>query len=239
MRLLISTAIALTAALVAAGPAIDLMAAPKPRNPPVKITFADHTSHNITSDLGGSYENGQSGVVAYINKSSNGELVFYQNPTPGVSPRMLQLFFRECIGTCTGAPFPSGFTRVNIIAGIRAPNESPIAGGLLGMSVTPSGDYRTGLKINIPLDSDPAFWTLCMTPTNADGFCGISDHSTPARIVRDDFDHWTVTASAVDGTDVGELFRETGNGRNKIISLEGTYSMPFSFTVQCVNSNCS
>ena len=45
MRLLISTALALTVALVAAGPTIDLAAAPKPQNIPVAVRFSDEASN--------------------------------------------------------------------------------------------------------------------------------------------------------------------------------------------------
>lgn len=243
MRLLISTAIALTAALVAAGPAIDLMAAPKPSNPRVTITFADDAAHNIKSDGGGDYVDGSGGVGAYIDRTT-GVLNFGTSSGNTTTGRELQFDFGDCIAGCIangeplpiGAPYPSGYARAIIQAGVRTADGIKLPGGLLGMSV--GSTLWSGVKLNIPLDSDPAYWTLCMVFQNTDGFCAISAQSTPARIVRSAPDVWTITAT-VDDNDVGELFNEVGGGRNRTIHFEGTYSMPFSFTVQCVNSNCS
>ena len=83
-----------------------------------------------------------------------------------------------------------------IQAGVRTADGTKLPGGLLAMSVGSTGELWSGVKINIPLDSDPAYWTLCLAFQNTDGFCAISAHGTPARIVRSALDVWTITATA-------------------------------------------
>ena len=73
MRLLIFPALALTGALVAVVPAIDLAAAPpnRPRNIKVVVEFPlDETNNKIQSDTQGAYQDGVDGVNAYIAASS-------------------------------------------------------------------------------------------------------------------------------------------------------------------------
>lgn len=244
MRLLISTAIALTAALVAAGPAIDLAAAaPKPKTalPRVEITFADDPSHNLQSD-GGPYEDGQNGVTAYID--STGHLIFGSGAGNGPGPiRQLFFSFEHCTDVpClplgyelpVGAPHPFGYARAGFIVGVRGDDGNALPGRLLGMPVNENKELRSGINLTIPLDDDPDYWTLCLTPTDVTGFCALSDHSTPARIIRKGLGDWTIFATT---TEVGELINENDQGRPRIIEFLGTYSMPFSFDVHCV-ANC-
>lgn len=237
MRLLISTALALTAALVAAGPAIDLSAAPKPANPRVKLTFVDDQFYKIQSDDGQPYTDGTGGVSGYIDLT-NGALYF----GTGNSGRKLQFSFDQCTSGClpasfvppVGAPYPSGSTKATIFAGVRDGGGNKIPGGMLGMS--PGGvPLWSAIHLNMPLDDDPAYWTLCMNSPNADGFCAFSARSTPARIIRTAPGAWTISAIA---GEVGELINDKGSkGRTRIIEYLGTYSMSFSFTVECV-ANC-
>jgi hypothetical protein len=243
MRLLTATAIALTIALVTAGPAHDLIAAPRPHNPRVTVTFADDEGLNIKSDGRGAYTHGSGGVIAYLD-GTTGELIFSTSTNTGT--RELQFLFDDCVAACiepdeplpVGAPYPTGYAAAGILAGVRTVDGVKLSGGLLAMPVGSTGDWRSGVKINIPLDSDPAYWTLCRAFSTTEGICAISDNSMPARIIRNAADLWTISA-AVDDTDITELFNEVSIGRKRTIEYEGAYSMPFSFTVQCVNATCS
>lgn len=237
MRLLISTALALTAALVAAGPASDLAAAPPASTVPVRFTFADDPSHKIASDGLGLYQNG-SGVSAVIDPSRNGELIIYSVKSGKVAQRGFTLTFDDCIGTCGTVPFLPWLTGAQLIAGVRQPDGTSNPGGMLTMPVGASG-FRAGFKAYLG-SINSVQWTVCMTPGDAGHFCANSTgekSSTPTRIVRTATDEWTISADSVDPrSDVGALFTETSTRRSTTITLQGKYAMPFSMTVQCVNA---
>ena len=80
MRLLIVPVIAVISAFIAAVPAIDVLAAPKPAHPRVQLTFTDGVLPDgaiarIQSDGTGAYEDGSRNVTAYID-ATTGELIF-------------------------------------------------------------------------------------------------------------------------------------------------------------------
>lgn len=240
MRLLISTAIALTAALVAAGPAIDVAAAPKNRPKDIKVivSFQDRDSDNILGDGGGAYQDGAGGVVAYIAASANGALTFTTN-SYNTAGRTLQFFFDDCLlvpADCN-APWGSLNEKSGILANALRNGVVP-DGGILAMTV--NEELSAWAKINIPLDSDPAFWNVCFDSRKVVGPCGAAPGgtSTDARIRRDASDHWTIFANGT--SDRADLIRDSDTRKSRTYTVMGTYSMPFEFTVQCVNSaDCS
>ena len=230
MRQLVCTAIVIAAGLVAGGPVTDLVAAPpRPRTIPVIITFSDQPSDKIRSDSGQPYQDGVNSVNAYIDASNNGALIFGAGRA-----RTLQFLFDNCLlapQDCN-APWPSlneqsGFL-VNVLRGGVVPN-----GGLMAMAV--NEELAAWAKINIPLDSDPAFWNVCFDSRKVVGPCGIASGgtSTDARIRRDTAGQWTMWATSAERAD---LIRDSDTPKNRTFTVMGTYSMPFSFTVQCVNA---
>jgi hypothetical protein len=239
MRLLISTAIALTAALVAAGPAIGLAAAPKNRPSDIKVivSFQDRAGDRIQSDGGGDYEDGVGGVVAYIASSDNGALIFGTN-TSNQAGRTLQFFFDDCLSASADcdAPWSSLNEKSGLLANVLRDGSVP-AGGLTAMA--DNEELAVWIKFNIPLDSDPAYWNVCFDSRKVVGPCGApGSTSTDARIRRDASDHWTIFANAT--SDRADLIRDSNTRKSRTYTVMGTYSMPFEFTVQCVNSaDCS
>jgi hypothetical protein len=235
MRLLISTALALTAALVAAGPAIDLTAAPnnRPRDIRVSVTIHDNDGDRIQSDGGGIYEDGKEGVLASINTSNNGALGF--GTIQNSATRTLQFFFDDCLSLPVDceAEWPSlnepGGLQGNVLRGDVVP-----AGGLMAMT-TAEGELPMWIKFNIPLDSDPAYWNVCFDSRKVIGPCSQdpSNTSTDARIRRIASDEWRISANS---TDRGDLIRDIKAGKNRTYTSMGTYSMPFTLTVKCLNA---
>src|SRR5262249_54054420 len=113
-------------------------------------------------------------------------------------------------------------------------NGTEPVGGLMGMAV--SEELALWAKIDIPLDSDPAYWNVCFDSRKVIGPCGAAPGgtSTDAHIRRDASDHWTIFANVADRAD---LIRDSQtNKRSRTFTTMGTYSMPFSFTVRCVNA---
>lgn len=240
MRLLISTAIALTAVFVAAGTAIDLAAAPKNRPQDIKVivTFDDKDGDKIQSDGGSAYQDGVGGVVAYIAASANGELIFSTN-TFNTAGRTLQFSFDNCllVGGCN-APWPSLDEKSGLQANVLRNGVVP-AGGLTAMTTT-EGELSAWIKFNIPLDTDSAYWNVCFDSRKVVGPCGLAPGgtSTDARIRRVASDEWTISANGIG--DRGDLIRDSQTKKSRTFTVMGTYSMPFSFTVKCVNAaDCS
>lgn len=243
MKLLISAAL-LVAVLLVAGTGIELAAAPPQTTVPVKFSFADDPTHKIASDLLGPYQDG-SVVSATIEPGSNGRLVIYWRASKTVPSRRFRLTFDDCIGTCYDVPFVSSLTTAQIIAGVRQPDGTP--GGLLTMPVGATG-FRAGVKMYLGAINS-VHWTLCQTPGDASGFCANSTGSTPTHIVRTAPASWTISADPEPRPDPydpdtdpragGELFTESSSGRNRSITMQGEYAMPFAMTVQCVTAaNC-
>lgn len=230
MRQLVCTVIAIAAGLIAGGPVTDLVAAPaRPRTIPVIITFADLPSDKIQSDSGQPYQDRVNDVNAYIDASNNGALIFGSGRS-----RTIQFVFDDCLSAPAdcNAPWPSlneqsGFL-TNVLRGGVVPN-----GGLTAMTV--NEELAAWAKINIPLDSDPAFWNVCFDSRKVVGPCGIASGGTSsdARIRRDAPGQWTIWATS---TERADLIRDSDTRKNRTFTVMGTYSMPFSFTVQCVNS---
>ncbi|MGE0816285.1 MAG: hypothetical protein AB7O28_08015 [Vicinamibacterales bacterium] len=234
MRLLIVPAI-LGVALIVGGPSVDLAAAPPLKNPSLKFWFGDNPGDKIVSDTPGvAYQDGVAGVVAYIDKANNGVLKIYGVRTT----RSIGFTFDTCLSNCGEVPFGASMVKTpQFNAGIRNVDGTLVANGMLGMAV--GTEHISGFHIWLGEHSG-AQWNLCLTNKNyATGYCGIADNedTTLTRVTRTAPGTWTFTASAtVPGTDVAELFKQVQlSGKQKSITSEGTYSMPFTLTVQCVN----
>ncbi|MGQ0735012.1 MAG: hypothetical protein ACT4QD_15320 [Acidobacteriota bacterium] len=234
MRLLISTAIALSAASVVTGPAIHGATPPnRPKDIKVAVTFRDDGGDKIQSDGRGPYADGVGGVVAYIATRDHGKLIF----GTGTAGRMLQFFFDDCLlppADC-GAPWSSLNERSGIHA--NALRNSPDGlvvpqGGLMAMAV--NEELAAWTKIDIPKDDDPAFYNVCFDSRKL-GPCGLAPGgtSTDARIRRVASDEWTIWANGTG--DRADVIRDSTTKGNRTFTLLGTYSMPFSLTVKCVN----
>jgi hypothetical protein len=229
MRLLISTVIALIAALGS-----GLIAAPsnRPRDAKVIVSFADRATDKIQDDQVGTYEDGVGGVVAYIaTASDNGALIFGTN-TQNTLGRTLQFFFDTClVASCS--PPSAYLNESSKILGNALRNGTEPVGGLMGMAV--GEELALWAKIDIPLDSDPAYWNVCFDSRKTIGPCGAAPGgtSTDAHIRRDASGQWTIFANVDDRAD---LIRDSQTKKSRTFTLMGTYSMPFSFTVQCVNA---
>jgi len=245
LRLFIVPAI-VGVALVARGPSVDLAAAPV-KNASVKFWLGDPSTpgvdnpgDKIQSDGGGIYQNGVDAVTAYIDKADNGRLVIYNGPR---SPRQMWILLDTCLptSTCDEFPFVERLGQVGFQTGPKNFDGSAVPDGLLGMAVGPAGE-RLAPFFTYLGDYDSAYWTLCKSLPDANTFCGASNNSTPARVVRTAADTWTFTAAAttVPRTDVSQLIKKTGNNRSTVITTQGSYVMPFTLTVQCVKmSECS
>ena len=230
MRLLFSTGLALTAALVAAGPGIDLAAAPnkRPGAFQVTVTFNNRGGDRIQSDglNGGSYQDRVGGVVAYIAASDSGALIF----STGSTGRKLTFFFDDCAGPLCGLP-PGGPTLVDR-AGFLS--HSLNFGGMTNMDV--GAVLEAWVKFDIPLDSDPNFWNVCFDADGHTAPCSVGDQSVNARIRRDTKATWTIFADPPpSGLGLAaDIIKDNGAKRNRYAAV-GTYSMPFELTVACVN----
>ena len=228
----------LATVLLALGLSPDgLQAAKAAKNIPLRVEFADGASDNIRSDGFGTYQDGVNGAVAYINSALHWSLTFATN-TFDTGGRQLNFFFGNCLlplPEICDYPFLSGNAVAQIQAAPRDVNGLPITNGLLGMPV--GQPLRAFIQLRVL--GQPDEWTLCMKP-ETDGFCGLSDNSTYARIVRVSSNLWefssTTEPDAYGGSDVADLLKTTGNGKRKMVSVEGTFSMPFRFTATCVNA---
>ncbi len=234
MRLLIFPAIALTGALVAVVPTIDLAAAPPNRTRDIKVVVEfppDETNNKIQSDGLDAYTDGVDGVNAYISASNNGALIF-STGGQNAAVRKLRFFFdNNCVAPAgCSAPWTSLDERAGLLANVRA-----LTGGLMAMPV--ATDLQALIKFDIPLDSDPAYYNVCFDKLKTVGPCGAAPNgtSTDARIRRTASGQWTIWA---DGNgDQADLIRDSQTRKTRTFATLGTYSMPFSFTVTCVNSN--
>ena len=236
MRLLTIPAIALTGALVAVVPAIDLAAAPpnRPRDIKVIVSFpVDETGNKIQSDGQGQYEDGVGGVVAYIAAGNNGALIFGANAF-NQAGRTLQFFFDACLLAPADCDAPWAFLneRSGLLANVLREGSVP-TGGLMAMDILE--ELSAWIKFDIPLDSDPAYYNVCFDSRKVVGPCGAAPGgtSTDARIRREASNVWTIWAN---GSDQADLIRDSQTKKNRTFTTLGTYSMPFSFTVTCVNS---
>ena len=108
------------------------------------------------------------------------------------------------------------------------------------MAMTIGEELSAWIKFDIPLDSDPAYYNVCFDSRKAVGPCGAAPGgtSTDARIRRTASGEWTIWANGIG--DKADLIRDSQTRKTRTFTTLGTYSMPFSFTVTCVNSNeCS
>ena len=234
MRLLILPAIALTGALVAVVPAIDLSAAAPTRPRDIKVFVAFpliETDNNIQSDGQGPYTDGVGGVIAYISASNNGALIF-STGAQNSAVRKLRFVFDTCLwalpAVCNPPQFGS-YERAGLLA-----NAWAVPGGLTAM--TRDVEMSAWIKFDIPLDSDPAYYNVCFDARTTTGPCGTPGGTgTDARIRRDASDQWTIWANGTG--DKADLIRDSQTGKTRTFTTLGTYSMPFSFTVTCVNPN--
>ncbi len=235
MRLLILPAIALTGALVAVVPAIDLAAAPPNRPRDIKVVVAFpliETGNNIQSDGQGEYRDGAGGVIAYISGSNNGSLIFNTNAF-NQAGRILRFFFDNCLLGC-GHTWASLNERAGLQANALRGGSVP-TGGLMAMTL--GEGLSAWIKFDIPVDSDPAYYNVCFDARNAGGPCGTSPNrmSTNARIHRAASNQWTIWANG--SGDQADLIKDSQTRKTRTFTTLGTYAMPFSFTVTCVNAN--
>lgn len=235
MRLLILPVI-IGAALAAGGPSVELAAAPA-KNPALRFWLADNDGDKIRSDAQGAYQHGVDGVTAYIDRAENGRLVIYNGPR---SPRQMWILLDTCLPTsnCGSFPFVERLGQVGFQSGAKNFDWSGVPNGLLGMTVGASGERLAPFYTYLGT-YDSAYWTLCKSLPDANTFCGASDNSTPARVVRTTANTWTFTASSatVPRSDVGQLIKKTDNNRSPMITPQGSYEMPFTLTVQCVKAS--
>ena len=212
-----------------------------PSNIPLRIEFASQASDKMRGD-GAIYEHGIGSVVAYLNSSA---LIFATDTGAGTGGRTLQFIFDSCLlappDMCQ-SPFGStpAYAPAGVLAAPRTATGGAVTNGLLGMDVgqTLKAFYQIQVK------GQPEEWTLCMKP-EASGFCVNSPTGVYGRVTRQRLDAWDFYAESGadalgDRSDVADLLSTTGSGKRKVISMEGTYSMPFRFTASCVNpSACS
>jgi hypothetical protein len=199
----------------------------------VSVTFQDNAGDRIQSDGGGPYQDGVGSVVGYINAAANGALLFGTTQNHGT--RTLRFFFDTCLSLPADceAPWPSldepAGLQGNVLRGGVVPT-----GGLMAMTIV-EGELPMWIKFNIPLDSDPAYWNVCFDSRKVVGPCSQdpSTTSTDARIRRIAPDEWTISANA---TDRGDLIRDSTFKKSRTYTSMGTYSMPFTLTVKCVNA---
>ncbi|MGE0359846.1 MAG: hypothetical protein AB7H93_06655 [Vicinamibacterales bacterium] len=234
MRLLVTAAAALGTATVVLGPVG--FAAPRAGNISVTVEFRDDGADRIRSDGGGAYQDNVENAVAYIDGSTGG-LIWGTN-TNGTVVRTMWFYFTNClVGPCTPpAAWPQPLVEPSgMQANALLPNGQVPSGGLRGMTI--GTDYEAWIKINIPIDTDPAYYNVCFDSRGV-GPCGMPAgvNSTNAHIRRDQSDQWTMWA---DATDSADLIRDSQSKRNRAFTLLGTYSMPFSLTVKCVKPACS
>jgi hypothetical protein len=231
----------LATVLLALGLSHEGLQAARAKNIPLRIQFADGASDNIRSDGIGTYQDGVSGVVAYINSAFGWSLTFATN-TFDTGGRQLNFFFGNCLlqlPEICDPPFQSANAVAQIQAAPRDVNGLDVTNGLLGMPVGPQ--LRAFIQLRVL--GQPDEWTLCMKPEN-DGFCALSDNATYARVQRVSSSSWEFLSTATPDTygrsDIADLLKTTGNGKRKTVSVEGTFSMPFQFTATCVNAaECS
>ncbi len=201
----------------------------------MSVTFHDNAGDRIQSDGGGTYEDGVEGVLASINTSHNGALGF--GTIQNSATRTLQFFFddapacrlpRTVTLRWTSLNEPSGL-QGNVLRGGVVPS-----GGLMAMT-TAEGELPMWIKFNIPLDSDPAYWNVCFDSRKVVAPCSQdpSNTSTDARIRRIASDEWRISANS---TDRGDLIRDIKAGKDRTYTSMGTYSMPFTLTVKCLNA---
>ncbi len=242
MRLLISTALALTAALVAAGPAIELIGGAEQSAQGLKVasrfTTTPATGSKAMAD--GTYQDGIDGRRrVYQRPSHNGALIFGTNTSnnPG---RTLQFFFDKLPVVRRTASLRGGRSLSTNPAAFKETSLREAAlsqlAALMAMT-TAEGELPMWIKFNIPLDSDPAYWNVCfdsrkvVTPCSQDA----SNTSTDARIRRIASDEWRISANS---TDRGRpMIRDITAGRTAQYTSMGTYSMPFTLTVKCLNAD--
>jgi hypothetical protein len=241
MRLPILPAIALTGALVALVPAIDLAAGPsnRPRDIKVVVEFPpDETNNKIQSDGLGAYEDGVDGVNAYISASNNGALIF-STGGQNAPVRRLRFSFDDCVAPtgCSApwpdlAPMPDLDERAGLLANALRGGAVP-TGGLMAMAI--GEELSAWIKFDIPLDSDPAFYNVCFDSRKVVGPCGAAPGgtSTDARIRRVASSEWTIWANG--SGDRADVIRDSQTRKTRTFTTLGTYSMPFSFTVTCVD----
>jgi hypothetical protein len=238
LRMTLLGGTALATVLMVLGGEHGLEARRPPSNVPLRIEFADQGTDRMRGD-GGPYEHGIGSVVAYIDRSANAALVF-NTDTSGSGGRRLWFDLGSCLlepnETCQ-SPFVSGFAAAGILAAPRD-GGAAITNGLLGMGL----GQTLAAFFQIQINGQPEAWTLCMKPEDS-GFCANSPNGVYGRVTRVRLDAWDFHAEAgPDGarSDVADLLSTRGSGKRKVITLEGTYSLPFRFTATCVQASaCS
>jgi len=223
-----SAAAVLVAWVVAHGGIESVAIGAKPRTIGLRVTMADGPYDRIRGSQGPTYTNGVGGVVAF----ENGSGLQFQPGSRGLTHE-----FTVCVDEPCHSPYATGtgVTVVNIHP-LTADGSASAAGGLLGLPL--NEERKAFLKILLSTQAESAFWTICSdTRTEVAGICAASHSSTGARVTRTGAGTWIVSAradAAGGRSDIADLIKEAGSGRRSIITTEGTYSMPFTMTVECL-----
>jgi hypothetical protein len=221
----------LAAVVVAQGSEFEreVAARAKPRTLALSVTMADGPGDRIRGNLGLTYTHGVGGVVAF----ENGSGLQLQTGSRGLS-----YDFSDCLWTvpdqCTPL-FDAGIEPS--LVQIYPVQGGVVSGGLLGIPV--GTQLRAFAKFYFSANTSNGFWTVCSDPrpVAAAGICGASPASAGVLVARTGSGTWVVSASPSSSSgrsDVADLISEVGNGRRTTITVEGTFSMPFTMTIQCV-----
>ena len=178
---------------------------------PVTITFANAGADRITSDVYGSYINGQDAVEAFIGSKANlGNLILRLLNSP---VRTLKLDFSQCVsaGECTP---PAQDVQVPVF--LKADVNETLSAGMLGMNV---GDQTTApMRIRFLDDHPEGPWFVNFDPSIRG--CRGSDLVT---VRRSGASTWELSAGGTACLSAG--------GKPGQAEFRGRYNMPFSLTV--------
>lgn len=209
------------------GEGLSARGKPRPREVPLSVTLSDQTGDRIRSAGGPTYTHAVGGVVAFHTDSG----LQFQTGSRG-----LTYDFSDCLWTSEPCTPLFGVGIEPTLVQIYPVQGDIVAGGLLGI---PVGTERVAFaKFYMSSNTANGYWTVCSDPRpEVAGICGASPASAGVRVTRIAAGTWVVSASlsSADGrSDVADLISETGTGKRTTRTVEGTFSMPFTMTIQCV-----
>lgn len=220
----------LAAVVVAQGAEFEreLVARARPRTIGLSITMGDGIDDRIRSNGGQTYTHGVGGVVAF----HNGSGLQLQTGSRG-----LTYDFSDCLWTVPDQCTPLFDVGIEpSLVQIYPVQGDVVAGGLLGIPV--GAEAVAFAKFYMSSNTSNGYWTVCSDPRPmVAGICGASPASAGVRVTRLNAATWVVSASmssAGGRSDVADLISEIGAGKRSSITVEGTFSMPFTMTIQCV-----
>jgi hypothetical protein len=223
-----TAALVLAAAIAQSGEFGEGLAArAKPRTVGFSVTLTDLASDRIRGAGGATYTNDVGGVVAF----HNGSGLQLQTGSRG-----LTYDFSDCLWATESCTPPFGVGIEPSLVQIYPVQNDAVGVGLLGMPI--GTELRAFAKFYMSSNTANGFWTVCSDPRpEAAGICGASPASAGVRVTRVAVGTWVVSASpsSTGGrSDVADLISEVGSGKRSTITVEGTFSMPFSMTIQCL-----